>query len=92
MYTVNESHFNFLESELSSFTPQQSFTDVARCTQSLSNLSLQNPPFTVHFDNIQPQDIVEEFGGIIGRSGKLIHTHDFVELHSTRVPHMRLVL
>ena len=49
----------------------------------LGNLSLQNPPFTVHFDNIQPQDIVEEFGGIIGQSGKLIHTHDFVELHST---------
>ena len=49
----------------------------------LSDLSLQSPPFTIHLDDIQPQDIVEEFGGLIGKDGKLVHAHDFVELRST---------
>ena len=45
--------------------------------------SLQSPPFTLHFDNIQPQDVVEEFGGVIAQNGRLVHTDEFVELHSS---------
>ena len=75
---------NFLESESSSCTSSLSLIlpDVQRVC--LSDLSLQSPPFTIHLDNFQPQDIVEEFGGTIGQNGKLVHAHDFVELRSTR--------
>ena len=48
----------------------------------LSDLSFQHPSFTVHFDNIQPQNIVEEFHDVIGQDGELVHTNQFVVLCS----------
>ena len=49
---------------------------------SLGDLPFQQPPFTLHFGHIQPHDMIEEFRGVIGQDGELIHTNEYVELRS----------
>ena len=51
---------------------------------SVGDLPLQQPPFAVHFDHIQPHDPVDEFHGVIGQDGELIRKDDYVELSSHR--------
>ena len=48
----------------------------------LGDLQFQQPPFTLHFDHIQPDDAIGEFHGVIGQDGEIVHTGDYVELSS----------
>lgn len=47
---------------------------------SLRHLESQQPPFTLHFDHIQSDDVIREFLGFVGQDGELVHTGDYVEL------------
>lgn len=49
---------------------------------SVGDLPLQQPPFAVHFDHVQPHEAVDEFHGVIGQDGELTHKDDYVELSS----------
>ena len=41
---------------------------------SLGDLQLQQPlHFTIHLDHIEPHEPIEEFHGVIGQDGELIH-------------------
>ena len=39
----------------------------------LSDLQFHQPHFTLHLDHFQPNDVVEEFKGVIGQDRELIH-------------------
>ena len=43
----------------------------------------QSPSFNVYFDNIQTDDVVQEYRGVIGQDGELVRVDEFVELCST---------
>lgn len=50
---------------------------------SLGDLQLQQPQhFIIHLDHVQPHEPIEEFHGVIGQDGELIHKNDYVELSS----------
>ena len=50
---------------------------------SLGDLQVQRPQhFTVHLDHIEPHESIEEFHGVIGQDGELVHKDDYVELTS----------
>lgn len=50
---------------------------------SLGDLQLQQPQhFIIHLDHVQPHEPIEEFRGVIGQNGELIHKNDYVELSS----------
>lgn len=46
----------------------------------MGNLSTHQQPFDVHHDGINVDDEVRIFNCVIGQSGKLIHTGDYVQL------------
>ena len=60
---------------------------------SLADLQLQRPQlFTIHLNHIEPHEPLEEFHGVIGQDGELIHKDDYVELTSChyQVRHVQL--
>lgn len=46
----------------------------------LEDLPVQQPPFTVHWDHLSLDDTIQEFRGVIGQDGELVHVGDFVML------------
>lgn len=39
--------------------------------------------FDVHFDNVQTDDIVQGYHGVVGQDGELLQVEEFVELFYT---------
>ncbi|SMN01279.1 hypothetical protein SPONL_1900 [uncultured Candidatus Thioglobus sp.] len=46
----------------------------------VGNLSLQQPPFVIHWSQLKHDDLVHAFHGVIGQNRELVHTGDFVKL------------
>ena len=40
----------------------------------------QSPSFNVYFDNIQTDDVVQEYRGVVGQDGELVLLDEFVEM------------
>ena len=62
---------------------QLNLPDAGGETVCMANFHCQQSPFTIHWDQFNLDDLVQEFHAVIGQDRELIHIGDFVKLSST---------
>ena len=79
-------YINFVNQKVPQAIPFSAVTldlpDVQGGVVTVTNLSLQQPPFDIHWSNLKHDDLVHVFHGVIGQNRELVHTGDFVMLTS----------